>query len=111
MTNRISLLSPVELFLELAQDTAAVRSAASQDTHLDKHLETVKNEILIDNRVTSKESVDQREYVQFQTNGCGSHRWDRGWEESGEGSVYQYFLDAWVGLRLWWLLCVQWVGA
>lgn len=42
----------------------------------------------------------QREYVQFRT---GSHRWtwDQGWEESGEGSVYQYFLDPWVGPSGW----------
>lgn len=69
----------------------AVRSAASQDTHLDKHLETVKDGVSTDNRVNSKENEDQREYVQFQTDGCGSHRWDRGCAESGGFSTSELF--------------------
>lgn len=75
----------------------AVRSAASQDTHLDKHLETVKDGVSTDNRVHSKENEDQREYVQFQTT-AADHTGGIGVVQRAAGSVHQNFLDTWVGL-------------
>lgn len=69
----------------------AVRSAASQDTHLDKHLETVKDGVSTDNRVHSKEKRGSKRICTVPDDGCGSHRWDRGCAESGGFSTSELF--------------------